>query len=80
MTRTPTDYELDGIAAWWFAKGVYSEAAAMLNIGAQTLKNRLYLFRRLDGASNNLDLAMRYQEAIRKREKRFMGRRRRRAA
>lgn len=80
MTRTPTVHELDGIAAWWFAKGSYPEAAKMLDIGVQTLKNRLYLFRRLDGASSNLDLAMRHQEAISKRQTRFMGRRRKRAA
>lgn len=79
MTRAPSNHELDGIAAWWYAKGTYPEAAAMLEIGVQTLKNRLYLFRRVEGAVSNLDLAMRYQTEIRKRERRFIGKRRKAA-
>ena len=73
----PTKRDLDIIAAWWFAKGSYPEASKLLGIGHQPVKNALYLFRRTEGAVSNLDLAMRYQDEIRKRQTRFMGGRRR---
>lgn len=76
----PTVRELDILAAWWFAKGSYPDAAKLLGIGHQPVKNALYLFRRTHGAVSNLDLAMRYQDQIHKRQTRFMGRRRKKAA
>jgi hypothetical protein len=75
VTYQPTDRQLDILAAWWYAKGSSTRAAAILgDIGAQPVRNALYLMRKVERADSNLDLALRFMDQIERRKRALVGR------
>lgn len=64
MTRTPSPAELDALAAWWLSKRHIGRAAAMLGKRRQTVANQLQQLKRLEGAADCVDLALKYMDDI----------------
>lgn len=62
--RGPSEAELDALAAWWLSKRHIGKAALMLNRNRQTIANTLNTFRRLEGATDNVELALKYMDQI----------------
>lgn len=67
MTRGPSNAELDALAAWWAAHRSIGGAAVLMGRSRQTIANQLYAFRRLEGAVDNVDLALKYLDEIQRR-------------
>lgn len=73
----PTKRQLDALAAWWKAGGSNVNAAQLMGVTPQVVRNSLMFFRRQEGADTNLILALRYREQI---ERRHVLKNRKRAA
>lgn len=67
MTRTPTSAELDALTAWWKAKRHIGKAAKLLGRKRQTVANHLMALRRLEGATDNVELALNHLDEIEQR-------------
>ena len=63
----PTKRELEVIAAWWKAQRHIGRAAVALGVKRQTVANTLYGFRRREGATDNVELALKYLSEIEQR-------------
>jgi hypothetical protein len=63
----PTKRQLDALAAWWKAGGSNVEAAKLMDLSPQIVRNTLMFFRRQENAQTNLLLALRYREQIERR-------------
>ena len=68
MSRGPSQAELDALTAWWMAKRNIGRAAAMLGRHRQTIANQLNAFRRLEDATDNVELALKYLDEIERRK------------
>lgn len=68
MKPGPTSAELDALTAWWMARRHIGKAAALLNKKRQTVANTLNTFRRMEGATDNVELALKYLEEIERRK------------
>ena len=64
MMRGPTPAELDALAAWWMTKRHIGKAATLLGKQRQTVANALNNFRRLEGATDNVELALNHLDDI----------------
>jgi hypothetical protein len=67
MRTGPTDAELDALTAWWKAQRHIGKAAMVLHRHRQRVANNLMSFRRLEGATDNVELAMKYLDQIEQR-------------
>ena len=67
MTRGPTAAELDALAAWWLTKRSIGRAARLLDRKRQTVANHLNALRRLEDATDNVELALKYLDEIERR-------------
>ena len=67
MKTEPTKRQLDALAAWWQSGGSNTEAAKVMDLSAQIVRNTLLAFRRQEGAQTNLLLALRYRQQIERR-------------
>lgn len=68
MTRSgPSPAELDALTAWWKAQRHIGHAATLLSRKRQTVANHLQAFRRLEGATDNVELALKYLDDIEER-------------
>ena len=67
MSRGPSPAELDALTAWWKGKRHIGLAAKLLDRKRQTVANHLQAFRRLDGATDNVELALKYLDEIERR-------------
>jgi hypothetical protein len=65
--RGPSEAELDALAAWWLAKRHIGKAALLLGRNRQTIANTLNTFRRLEAATDNVELALKYMDQIQER-------------
>ena len=74
MTRQPSPAELDALAAWWLSKRHIGKAASMLGRKRQTIANALNTMRRMDGATDNVELALKYMDEIQSRRVEVMER------
>jgi len=63
----PSPAELDALTAWWKAHRNIGRAATLLDRKRQTVANSLQAFRRLEGASDNVELALKYLGEIEQR-------------
>lgn len=63
----PTKRQLDALAAWWQTGGSNTEAAKVMDVTPQVVRNSLMQFRRQEGAATNLLLALRYRQQIERR-------------
>jgi hypothetical protein len=64
MNRGPSPAELDALTAWWMTKRHIGRAAMLLGRKRQTVANHLNTLRRLEGATDNVELALRYLDEI----------------
>jgi hypothetical protein len=64
----PSEAELNALTAWWMAKRNISGAATLLQRSRQRVANTLYEFRRLEGATDNVELALKYLDEIERRK------------
>lgn len=64
MNRGPSPAELDALAAWWLAKRHIGRAASLLGKSRQTVANTLNTLRRLEGATDNVELALNHMDEI----------------
>jgi hypothetical protein len=64
MNRGPSPAELDALTAWWMTKRHIGRAAKLLGRKRQTVANHLNTLRRLEGATDNVELALRYLDEI----------------
>jgi len=64
----PTKRQLDALAAWWKSGGSNVEAAKLMDLSPQIVRNTLMFFRRQENAQTNLLLALRYREQIEQRK------------
>ena len=64
MRTGPSPAELDALTAWWKAHRHIGRAAKLLDRKRQTVANNLQAFRRLEGASDNVELALKYLDEI----------------
>lgn len=67
MRTGPSSAELDALTAWWKAHRNIGRAATLLVCKRQTVANHLQTFRRLEGASDNVELALKYLDEIEQR-------------
>ena len=67
MTRQPSPAELDALTAWWMSGRHIGRAAARLGKHRQTVANQLQQFKRLEGAADCVDLALKYMDQIQSR-------------
>lgn len=65
--RGPSEAELDALAAWWLAKRHIGKAALLLGKKRQTVANQLQQLKRLEGATDCVDLALKYMDQIQER-------------
>ena len=63
----PSQAELDALTAWWKGKRHIGKAAKILDRKRQTVANHLQSFRRIDGAADNVELALKYLDQIEER-------------
>jgi hypothetical protein len=63
----PTPAQLDALAAWWLAKRHIGKGAALLGKSRQTIANQLQQFKREEGATDCVDLALKYMDEIQSR-------------
>lgn len=63
----PTSRMLDALAAWWQSGGSNIEAADMMGITPQVMRNTMMAFRRQERSTSNLILAQRYRLKIERR-------------
>jgi hypothetical protein len=68
MKRAPSPAELDALTAWWVARRHIGKAAALLGKQRQTVANQLQTFKRLEDATDCVELAMKYLEEIERRK------------
>lgn len=64
MNRGPSPAELDALTAWWKAQRHIGKAATLLGKKRQTIANSLQNLRRLEGATDNVELALRHLDDI----------------
>jgi hypothetical protein len=64
LSRRPTPAELDALTAWWMASRHIGRAALLLGKHRQTVANQLQQFKRLEGATDCVDLALKYLDEI----------------
>ena len=64
MTRGPSAAELDALTAWWLAKRHIGRAAGLLGKKRQTVANQLQQLKRAEGATDCVDLALKYMDEI----------------
>lgn len=64
MSRQPSPAELDALAAWWLSKRHIGRAATLLGKQRQTVANQLQQLKRLEGATDCVDLALKYMDEI----------------
>jgi hypothetical protein len=74
MSRGPSPAELDALTAWWLTHRNIGRAARLLGRKRQTVANHLNTLRRLEGATDNVDLALRYLDEIEARRLGVLGR------
>ena len=74
MTRTPSPAELDALAAWWLSKRHIGKAAGMLGKHRQTVANQLQAFKRMEGATDCVELALKYMDEIQARRESVLDR------
>lgn len=74
MNLGPSPAELDALTAWWLAHRHIGRAATLLGRSRQTIANTLLTFRRLEGATDNVDLALKYLDEIERRKAGVLGR------
>ena len=74
MTRAPTPAELDALAAWWLSKRHIGRAAFLLGKKRQTIANQLQALRRLEGATDTVELALNHMDEIQARTPAILGR------
>lgn len=67
MSRGPTPAELDALTAWWKAHRHIGRAAVLLDRKRQTVANQLNSLRRVEDATDNVDLALKYLDEIERR-------------
>jgi len=67
MKRGPSEAELDALTAWWKGKRHIGKAALILGLARQTVANHLMSLRRIEGATDNVELALRYLDEIERR-------------
>lgn len=67
MTHGPSPAELDALAAWWMAKRHIGKAALLLGKHRQTVANQLQAFKRTEGATDCVELALKYLDEIERR-------------
>jgi hypothetical protein len=67
VTRQPTQAELDALAAWWLSKRHIGRAAGLLGKHRQTVANQLQQLKRIEGATDCVDLALKYMDEIQSR-------------
>ena len=67
MRRQPSEAELDALAAWWLAKRHIGKAAGLLGKKRQTVANQLQQLKRLEDATDCVDLALKYMDEIQSR-------------
>lgn len=65
--RGPSPAELDALAAWWLSKRHIGKAAALLGKKRQTVANQLQQFKRAEGVTDCVDLALKYMDEIQSR-------------
>lgn len=64
MNRGPSPSELDALTAWWKAQRHIGRAATVLGRSRQRVASNLLVFRRLEGATDNVELALKYLDVI----------------
>jgi hypothetical protein len=67
VNRQPTPAELDALAAWWLSKRHIGKAAGLLGKQRQTVANQLQVFKRMEGATDCVELALKYMDEIQER-------------
>lgn len=67
MNRGPSAAELDALTAWWKCQRHIGKAAVVLDRSRQRVANNLLAFRRLEGATDNVELALKYLDDIERR-------------
>jgi hypothetical protein len=67
VTRGPSPAELDALAAWWMAKRHIGRAALLLGKRRQTIANQLQSLKRAEGATDCVELALKYMDEIQSR-------------
>jgi hypothetical protein len=70
----PTQAQLDALAAWWLAKRHIGKAATLLGKRRQTVANQLQQFKREQGATDCVELALEYLDEIERRKPSVLGR------
>lgn len=68
MRTGPSAAELDALTAWWLARRHIGKAALLLGKQRQTVANQLQSFKRLEDATDCVELAMKYLEEIERRK------------
>lgn len=63
----PTKRQLDALAAWWQTGGSSVEAARIMGVTPQVMRNTLMQLRRQEQVDKTLPLALRYREQIERR-------------
>lgn len=64
MNRQPSPAELDALTAWWLAKRHIGKAARLLGKRRQTVANQLQQLKRLEDATDCVDVALKYMDEI----------------
>lgn len=64
MTRSLTEREKLILRTWWQTRGSSKMTAALLGVKPQSVRNQLFLMRKVHGASSNLDLALRFKDEV----------------
>ena len=62
--RDPTPAQLDALTAWWKAQRHIGRAAKLLDLKRQTVANHLNSLRRLEDATDNVELALKHLDDI----------------
>lgn len=62
--RKLTNAQLDALAAWWLSKRHIGRAAAMLGRERQTVANTLNTIRRLEDATDTVEVALNHMDEI----------------
>lgn len=64
MKRQLSDAQLDALAAWWLSKRHIGKAAALLGKQRQTVANTLNTIRRLEDATDTVEVALEHMDEI----------------
>ncbi len=64
MNRSLTEREKLILRTWWQTRGSSKATASLLGVKVQSVRNALFMMRRVHGASSNLELALRFKEDV----------------